>query len=482
MRVGCVATALTPWTLTGCGSSGETPSSTSGGTGGAAATGSGGDGAGEQGGTSGGGGKGGKGGSSGKAGSGGKGGSDAGGTSGGDAGDPGTGGTGGDEPFYPDPTELEPGADGPGFDGVNTSATDLFKAVSGCDAFDAETGVLELRLDSVAPSAILRVTGGVVSVNGKPCVGSDGKTRAESALLETIRVTGGPEDSFVFVDTASDFGETLLDGDGFDFELGAGTDLVVVLGSGESDEILLGSEDDATLIDFSRDLAPDIVARDIEQVVVSAGPKPDVVNGNGAELELEPVQVPMQLFGGGANDFLTGGAGADELSGGIGNDTILAGADAGGADTLVGGAGEDFADYAGRTEALSVTLAGGADDGAPDEHDNVDASIENLRGGDGDDHLIASSESNKLWGGDGDDVIEGGDGDDFIFGGDGNDELQGQEGSDFLYGEDGDDGMVGGNGDDLLDGYPGTNVLDAGSGDADICITTTVDSRAGCEL
>jgi Ca2+-binding RTX toxin-like protein len=479
--VGCVAAALTPWTLTGCGSSGETPSATTGGTDGAAAAGAGGDGAGAQGGTSGGGAKGGKGGSSGKGGSGGKGGSDAGGTSG-DAGDPGTGGTGGDAPFYPDPTELEPGADGAGFDGVNTSASDLFKAVSGCTAFDAETGVLELVLDSAAPSAILRVTGGVVSVNGKLCASSDGKTRAETGLVETIRVTGGAEDSFVFVDTASAFGEQLLAGERFDFELGDGNDLVVVLGTVESDEIFMGSEGDATLIDFSGDLAADISARGVEQVVVSTGPKPDVVSGSGVELQLEPVQVPMQLFGGGANDRLTGGAGADEVSGGIGNDTLLAGADAGGADTLVGGAGEDFADYAGRAEGMSVTLAGGADDGAPDEHDNVDASIENLRGGDGDDHLIASSASNKLWGGAGADRIEGGDGDDFVFGGDGDDELEGQEGSDFLYGEDGDDGMLGGNGDDLLDGYPGTNVLDAGDGDADICITTTVDSRAGCEL
>jgi Ca2+-binding RTX toxin-like protein len=473
-----------PWTLAGCGSSGDKPSASTGGSGGDGATG--GDGAGAQGGTSGGGGgKGGKGGSSGKGGTSGKGGSGSGGSSstggdtGGDAGDP---GTGGDSPFYPDPTELEPGADGPGFDGVNTSATDLFKAVSGCAAFDPDTSVLELSLDALAPSAILRVVGGIISVNGKTCASSDGKTRAEAELVEQIRITGGAEDSFVFVDTAGLFGEALLGGDGFDFELGEGYDIVVVLGTGDSDAILMGSEDDATKLDFTRDLDPDIVARGVDQVVVSTGAMPDIINGNGVDLELAPVQVPMQLFGGGANDHLTGGAGADELSGGIGNDTLLAGADPGGADTLVGGTGEDFVDYAGRTENVVVSLAGGADDGTADEHDNVDASVENLRGGDGDDHLIASSASNKLWGGAGDDVIDCGDGDDFAYGGDGNDTLDGQEGSDFLYGEDGDDGMTGGNGDDLLDGYPGTNLLDAGGGDADICITTSADSKTGCEL
>ena len=395
----------------------------------------------------------------------------------------GSGGSGGDDPMpVLDGTELDPGADGGGFDGVTLTGTDLVRAVTGCSAFDPATGALALSLDAMAPSVIVRVSGGIVTANGKQCIAADNKTKATIATVTSISITGGAEDSLVYVDGGAAFGKDLLAGGGFTVDLGAGLDILTVLGSNASDEVRVGSDGEAIVADFTADLVPDIHALGVDQVIVSTGPMPDLIAGNGVELGVDPVSVPMKLYGGGANDRLVGGAGADELSGGIGNDTLLAGLDPGGGDVLVGGEGEDFVDYAGRTAPVSVTLTAGADDGEAGEHDQLDESVENVRGGDGDDQLLGGPTSNKLWGGGGNDVIRGGEGDDFIYGGAGDDDLDGEQGDDFIYGEAGDDTLKGGDGSDLLDGFPGTNALDGGSGDADICVPATNDTAALCEL
>ncbi|HTQ04388.1 MAG TPA: calcium-binding protein [Polyangiaceae bacterium] len=432
------------------------------------------------------GGKGGKGGSS----KGGTGGSGTGGS--GTSGDAGSGDTtgeagngsgaqgGGTTPL--DGTELDPGADGPGFDGVTLNGPELVRAVTGCDAFDPTSGTLALTLDAMTSAAIIRVSAGVVSVNSKACVAADGKTKATADAVKLITVTGGAEDDAVYVDGSGAYGKDLLAGNGFDIELGDGNDMLVILGSSDSDDIRLGADGDVTVCDFNGDLVPDVRASGPEMIVVSTGPMPDTIMGDGKDLGLAPVAVPMKLFGGGANDLLLGGAGNDEYNGGIGNDTMLAGRDPGGSDVFAGNDGEDFVDYAGRTAPITVTLAGGADDGEANEYDNVDSSVENVRGGDGDDVLTGGSADNKLWGGAGNDVIYGGDGDDFIYGGDGNDTLDGGNGDDFIYGDDGDDVLTGDAGDDLLDGGNGSNHLDGGDGDADICVPTASDTAVACEL
>jgi len=255
-----------------------------------------------------------------------------------------------------------------------------------------------------------------------------------------------------------------------------------VLGSSNSDEIRFGTDGDAILCDFNADLVPDVRTRGADKVIVSTGAMPDIIMGDGTDLGLAPVAVPMKLFGGGANDLLVGGSAGDEYNGGIGNDTMLAGRDPGGSDVFAGNDGEDFVDYAGRTAPITATLASGADDGEAGEYDNIDVSVENVRGGDGDDQLTGNASSNKIWGGAGNDVIIGGEGDDFLYGDDGDDQIQGQAGDDFIYGDAGNDVLAGGDGDDLLDGGDGVNSLDGGASDADICIRTPADTAVACEL
>jgi Ca2+-binding RTX toxin-like protein len=429
--------------------------------------------------------------SSGKGGKGGSGKGGAGGSaSGGDAGSGdvgsgalgGSGGSGGTDSPALDPTALDPGADGPTFDGVSLNGPELVRPVTGCDAFDASSGTLALTLDATQAAAVVRVTGGVLTVNSKTCVTADGKTKAAAGAVKSISVSGGAEDDSVYIDASGDYGEALLAGEGFELDLGDGSDTFVVLGSSGSDEIRMGTEGDAILCDLDADLVPDVRARGADKVIVSTGAMPDVIMGDGKDLALGPVAVPMKLFGGGANDLLLGGSAGDEYNGGIGNDTMLAGRDPGGADVFAGNDGEDFVDYAGRTAPITATLASGADDGEAGEYDNIDVSVENVRGGDGDDQLTGATSANKIWGGAGNDVLVGGEGDDFLYGDGGDDRIDGQGGDDFIYGDAGDDVLTGGEGDDLLDGGGGVNALDGGASDADICIRASADTAVACEL
>jgi hypothetical protein len=182
---------------------------------------------------------------------------------------------------------------------------------------------------------------------------------------------------------------------------------------------------------------------------------------------------PTTLDGGPGDDQLQGGPGVDTLIGGDGEDD-LDGRD--GADLLYGGAGDDVlngdankkpsgdlidggpgydkieADWEVDDDPVSITLAGGADDGHAGEGDDIrnvesvathqsstlvgsDASEylevvqvttpSAISGGGGDDTLKASDAADTLDGGPGNDNIDGGFGDDTITGGPGQDNISG---------------------------------------------------------
>jgi Ca2+-binding RTX toxin-like protein len=148
---------------------------------------------------------------------------------------------------------------------------------------------------------------------------------------------------------------------------------------------------------------------------------------------------PSTLSGDAGNDTLLGGGGSDKMLGGDGND-LLDGR--GGADIFNGGSGADTADYSHRTAAVAVTADGVAgDDGQAGEGDNVNADVETILGGAGNDTLSGGSAfiDNVLYGNGGNDRLNGGFGDDVLYGGAGNDTLCGDAGNDTCYGETGDD-------------------------------------------
>src|SRR4051794_35886111 len=193
---------------------------------------------------------------------------------------------------------------------------------------------------------------------------------------------------------------------------------------------------------------------------------------------------PMSLALGDMNDVVTPGAGAPPLAidAGDGNDVLLDPVRS--PDTSFNGAlGTDRADYTGRTEALSISLNGIADDGASGEGDDVAA--DEIVGGASDDTISDDTSANSLFGGSGNDFLSASLGADVLDGGAGNDTLDGGADNDTLRGGDGADQLIGGTGNDLLSGGPGPDAISGGAGNDTISaadgVAETVDCGAGID-
>ena len=186
------------------------------------------------------------------------------------------------------------------------------------------------------------------------------------------------------------------DSDGNAFSAGNGA-------SGESDRIFSGVEN------------------------LRGGAGADVLRGDAAANALEGGAGDDTLAGGAAADGLRGGAGNDALAGDDGDDTFTAEATPDGADIVDGGGENDLISYAARVEALTLTLAGGADDGASGEGDDL-RNVEAATAGAGADTLIGSDAANKLTGSGGADTLQGGGGPDLMLGGAGDDALRARDG------------------------------------------------------
>ena len=166
----------------------------------------------------------------------------------------------------------------------------------------------------------------------------------------------------------------------------------------------------------------------------------------------ERIDLPANVTGGAGNDTLVGGAGHDRLDGGAGDDTLDG---RGGADAMIGRDGTDTVDYAARRGDLVVTLESGAatpDDGEAGERDAVDATVEIVIGGAGNDRLASDHATAPR-------VFYGGAGNDTLVGAEGDDRLNGGGGRDSLLGGGGDDLLVGGAGRDVLHGEAGNDTV-----------------------
>jgi Ca2+-binding RTX toxin-like protein len=211
------------------------------------------------------------------------------------------------------------------------------------------------------------------------------------------------------------------------------------------------------------------------------------------------------LTGGAGDDSLSGGAGNDTLNGGDGDDVLEGGADA---DSLIGGTGVDTASYANSTLGVSASLLTpitNTNDALGDSYNSIenltgssqadtlggDASTNVIKGGDGNDSLIASVgvTGDTLDGGSGSTSIDTADYSVFstavnvslvsgtavsgsqtdtlisienVIGGTGNDSIAGDTNVNSLTGGAGNDtlfGSVGGTG-DTLDGGAGATSID----------------------
>lgn len=164
-------------------------------------------------------------------------------------------------------------------------------------------------------------------------------------------------------------------------------------------------------------------------------------------------------------DFLAGDAGDNTFRG------------LGGSDVMIGGNGDDRADYSldlmyGGQNGVSVNLFKGRGTDGFGRSDRY-KSIEDVTGTKMNDFLFGSRDDNNMIGGGGEDTINGYNGDDELFGNNGDDSIVGGAGNDSLYGGNGadsldggddDDMLLGGNDDDTLPGGDGDDWLDGGDG------------------
>lgn len=389
-------------------------------------------------------------------------------------------------------TSIPPSRFAAPVDGVEELAEGLTDLSSQCGA---SGGIVTLTLEPGDVGWLSLGSGGALEINGIACGGA-----VVGAITRIDVVEGGVGDQTLILDLRTGtFGAGRSQGPGVAVALGGGSDELKLIGSPVADRITIGTLG----LSINADPFVDVTLGGIGSVTINGDDGADVISGAGDAATGAAYPSALLLFGGAGNDTLRGGAGDDTYNGGPGDDTFIAGSAADGGDTMIGGPGRDTADYGARTTSLALSKDATADDGAPNEHDDLGDDVEVIRGGQAADTITGGAGDDTLYGGAGDDTLAGGDGDDALYGeaGDdtfdegaapnGADTIDGGAGTDVVSyaartqavtialdgtaasGAPGEhdhllatvDNAVGGAGDDTLRGGPGANQLDGGDGD-----------------
>lgn len=212
--------------------------------------------------------------------------------------------------------------------------------------------------------------------------------------------------------------------DSFIFSKGDGNDVITGFTAGGADDVLrISGFTSYTLLQIGTDLrvifdaSNSILLKGITQANFTAADivfsSPFSIDGTAYSELLHGTSGADTINGLFGADIIWGEDGDDLLYGGEHDDVLRGGA---GDDVLNGGGGSDSADYSTFLIDITVSLANPS---AQDTGGGLDTlvSIENLIGGEGDDHLTGDVRDNTLNGGAGDDWLSGGAGDDILFGG-----------------------------------------------------------------
>lgn len=221
----------------------------------------------------------------------------------------------------------------------------------------------------------------------------------------------------------------------------AGTAWTAIWDTGGRDTIRYDGARDVTI-----DLRPATLLAD-----VGGGGYLSAANGIAGGYTVANGVVIERAQGGSGNDTLLGSELGDELNGGAGDDTLqghggddlLNGGGAGlsnadGADSFIGGAGNDWVSYASSFGSLRVdlllphlnTFAAAGDSYSSIENVIGSRGRDNIRGDGGDNEVRGGGNSDFLYGRGGNDTLNGGVGNDVLFGGTGADVLIGGAGRD----------------------------------------------------
>lgn len=287
---------------------------------------------------------------------------------------------------------------------------------------------------------------------------------------DTLR-TGNAADSVI-----GDEGDDQLFGGGDDDELQGKSGSDLIDGGGGDDSLLERADVSFQLVgDRLTGIGNDLILR-VETVNLRGGSGNNVLDVTGfrGTAFLDGDNGNDTLIGGNGADWLFGNGGIDSLQGGPGSDTLDGGSSG---DRLDGGAGDD--ELRGGTDTSSDTLRGGDGMDRVVESSNTNFTITPERvigrgsdqinsveavfvsGGRGNNRLNASAFAGSV-------TLDGGTGDDTLIGGTGSDDLRGGVGRDSIVGGHGDDTLTGGDGADA-------DVLDGGDQFDVIVETTTTD-------
>jgi Ca2+-binding RTX toxin-like protein len=144
---------------------------------------------------------------------------------------------------------------------------------------------------------------------------------------------------------------------------------------------------------------------------IDAGGGADTVLGGAGQDTLFGAAQGDSILGGSNDDFLNGGAQADVIKGGDGNDIIRGDANN---DTLDGGNGVDLLDFSGVSGGFAFTLGASGNGSASVDGNDTYSNFEGVIGGSGSDTLTGNSGDNIIRGGPGNDIIDGGAGKDLL--------------------------------------------------------------------
>jgi Ca2+-binding RTX toxin-like protein len=309
---------------------------------------------------------------------------------------------------------------------------------------------------------------GALLVNGQAC-GAATQANVRRMTI-TVQDPGGATDETLILDgTNGFFALGAATGGGITATLGAGTDVVQLIGTASADVIIAGRSTTDDWLIVNQDLFKDVSLVGVESITLSGAGGADLLTGSGLHPTWPratyfssglPLTRPLTVEGGAGDDALTGGGGDDTLRGGADADTITGsegvdvafgdagddlfdeGAAANGADVFNGGTGTDTVRYAARTNAVTVTVGSGTNDGEPTESDDVRNDVEVTVGSSGADVLTCSVSAGC--------TLRGGPGDDTLTGNTGPDVLQGEAGDDLLRPGTGNDTVTGGDGIDTI--------------------------------
>jgi Ca2+-binding RTX toxin-like protein len=258
-------------------------------------------------------------------------------------------------------------------------------------------------------------------------------------------VDGGAGDDTLYEGTASNGADRLIPGPGIDqlyYGDRKGDVNVAENGLADDGELLEGDNVDPGLESVVTGSGNDTFAGSGEGTLVSTNEGNDTISAGDGDDQIEGGEGNDVLNGEGGGDQIVADEGNDLVDGGPGDDSISDGFELtdGGADSFMGGAGNDRLTYD-TEEPLTIDLDGVADDGRPGEGDNAGVDLEDLEGGPAADDLTGNDSANQIEGGDGSDTISGRGGPDALLGEDGNDRIDGGAGVDEIDGAGGNDAL-----------------------------------------